>query len=79
MFFLFDHTGCERLIEVKTTNGAANPLFLDTQWTHEFAMEQPKNGVFTSSTCLPRLLIFHNIAALESAVILRPETWRASF
>ncbi len=76
----FDQTGCERLIEVKTTNGAARTPFFLTRNEREFATERPEQWriyrvhLFAKS---PR--IFTISPPLEGAVILRPETWRASF
>src|SRR5262249_11853247 len=76
----FDPSGHERLIEVKTTNGAAGtPFFLS------------RNEHATSAACsdswhlhrvhrfsqAPRIFII--IPPLENAVKLRTETWRASF
>ncbi|HEU5341128.1 DUF3883 domain-containing protein [Edaphobacter sp.] len=76
----FEQSGRERLIEVKTTNGAARTPFFLTRNERELAMERPTEWqiyrvhLFAST---PR--IFTICPPLEDAVILRPETWRASF
>ncbi len=76
----FTHGGDERLIEVKTTNGAARTPFFLTRNECELARERPLDWtiyrvhMYASS---PR--IFTIVPPLEEALVLRPETWRASF
>lgn len=76
----FDATGSERLIEVKTTNGAARTPFFLTRNEHETTIARPdcwrlyRVHLFALA---PR--IFALTPPLESAVHLRTETWRASW
>jgi hypothetical protein len=76
----FDQNSNERLIEVKTTNGAARTPFFLTRNECELAAERPfdwriyRVHLFARS---PR--IFTIAPPLQGTVILRPETWRASF
>ena len=76
----FDECGSERLIEVKTTNGAARtPFFLsrnEIALSNERAEHWCIYRVHLFSTC-PR--IFSISPPLESSILLRPETWCASF
>lgn len=76
----FDQSGRERLIEVKTTNGAARTPFFLSRNEYELARERPTDWhiyrVHLFAT-VPR--IFTISPPLEGAVILRPEAWRASF
>ena len=76
----FDDTGQERLIEVKTTNGAARTPFFLTRREADVAREK------TASWHLYRVhffsqdpRIFTIRPPLETALHLRSETWRASF
>lgn len=76
----FAPTGEESLIEVKTTNGSARTPFFLTRNEFETAVENANRWriyrvhLFSSD---PR--IFTVAPPLEEALILRPETWRASF
>lgn len=76
----FDHAGCERLIEVKTTNGAARTPFFLTRNEREFATERPEHWrIYRVHLFAKNPRIFTIRPPLEGAVILRPETWRVSF
>ncbi len=76
----FSQTGCERLIEVKTTNGAARTPFFLTRNEHAFATERPEDWrIYRVHLFAKDPRIFTISPPLEGAVILRPETWRASF
>jgi hypothetical protein len=76
----FDESGRERLIEVKTTNGAARTPFFLTRNERELAMERPTDWrIYRVHLFAKNPLIFTISPPLEGAVILRPETWRASF
>jgi Domain of unknown function (DUF3883) len=76
----FDPDGRERLIEVKTTNGAARtPFFLSEN-------ERQKAGASAESWRLYRVhlfaqnpRIFEIAPPLKEVLHLRPDTWRASF
>lgn len=76
----FDSSGRERLIEVKTTNGAARTPFFLTRNEHQTAAARAESWqlyrvhLFSQT---PR--IFTIAPPLESAVHLHTETWRASF
>lgn len=72
--------GRERLIEVKTTNGAARTPFFLTRTECSLAAERP------SDWCIYRVHLFAKAPRiftieppLEKAVNLLPETWRACF
>ena len=76
----FDLAGRERLIEVKTTNGAARTPFFLSRNECELATERPVDW------CLYRVHLFSSqpriftiFPPLEDTVRLKPETWRASF
>ncbi len=78
--FSFDPSGSELLIEVKTTNGAARTPFYLSRNEREMSAEHPNDW------CIYRVHLFAKdprafriSAPLEDAVILKPETWRASF
>jgi len=76
----FEPSGCERLIEVKTTNGAARTPFFLTRNEYEVASARPDSWrlyrvhLFAQS---PR--IFTIKPPLNATIHLHPETWRASF
>jgi hypothetical protein len=76
----FDRGGCEKLIEVKTTNGSARTPFFLTRNERSLAIERPTDWqiyrvhMFASG---PR--IFTIAPPLENAVTLQPDTWRATF
>jgi hypothetical protein len=76
----FDPSGKERLIEVKTTNGAAKTPFFLTRNEHQTATARADSWrlyrvhLFSQT---PR--IFAVAPPLETVVHLRTEAWRASF
>jgi hypothetical protein len=76
----FDLSGSSRFLEVKTTNGSARTPFFLTRNECEQALQRPKEWriyrvhLFAKS---PR--VFTIAPPLAGAVILRPESWRASF
>lgn len=76
----FDPSGRKRLIEVKTTNGAARtPFFLsrnehDTAATHADFWQLYRVHLYSQA---PR--IFTIVPPLKKSLHLRTETWRASF
>lgn len=76
----FESTGQERLIEVKTTNGAARTPFFLTRNEHETAAARADSWrlyrvhLFSQT---PR--IFTIQPPLHTVLHLRPEAWRASF
>ena len=76
----FDPSGHERLIEVKTTNGAARTPFYLSRNEYEMAAARadswrPYRVHLFSQT--PRILTI--APPLEASLHLRTETWRASF
>ncbi|HTB96249.1 MAG TPA: DUF3883 domain-containing protein [Terracidiphilus sp.] len=78
--FSFDSFGRERLIEVKTTNGAARTPFFLSRNEFDLATERPADW------CLYRVHLFASLPRiftisppLEDSIRLRPESWRASF
>jgi hypothetical protein len=76
----FDPAGCERLLEVKTTNGSARTPFFLTRNEYETASERPKDWRIYRVHCFaedPR--IFTISPPIESLVYLKAEIWRASF
>ena len=76
----FDRGGCERLVEVKTTNGAARTPFYLSRNECDLAMERPTDWLIYRVHLFARIpRIFTISPPLEGAVNLRPETWRASF
>lgn len=76
----FNQSGDERLIEVKTTNGAARTPFYLTRNECDLAMERPMNWTIYRVHMYARSpRIFTISPPLDQALILRPETWRASF
>ncbi|MGO4833456.1 DUF3883 domain-containing protein, partial [Rhizobiaceae sp. 2RAB30] len=76
----FEPGGRERLIEVKTTNGAAWTPFFLTRNEHQTAHARQEDWhlyrvhLFSQK---PRICLIK--PPLEPALHLRPETWRASF
>jgi hypothetical protein len=76
----FDPNGKERLIEVKTTNGAAKTPFFLTRTEHETAKARSESWrlyrvhLFSQA---PR--IFSLAPPLDAVLHLRTEAWRASF
>ena len=76
----FDPRGRERLIEVKTTNGAARTPFFLSRNECELAAERPADWcIYRVHLFARQPRIFSIIPPLEDAVRLRPATWRASF
>jgi hypothetical protein len=75
----FDHQGGERLIEVKTTNGAAQTPFFMTR--NELAVAQERADhwhLYRVHLFAQTPKIFTVRPPLEAALRLDPETWRAS-
>lgn len=75
----FDHTGSERLIEVKTTNGAAQTPFFMTR--NEIAVARERSAqwqLYRVHLFAQKPKIFTVRPPLESALRLDPETWRAT-
>lgn len=78
--FSFDARGRERLIEVKTTNGAARTPFFLSRNECELAAERPEDWcIYRVHLFARQPRIFTIVPPLEGAVHLRAETWRASF
>jgi hypothetical protein len=76
----FSPTGEERLIEVKTTNGAARTPFFLSRNECEVAIERPMDWLIYRVHLFARQpRIFTISPPLEAAIRLSPETWRASF
>ena len=78
--YSFDPSGHERLIEVKTTNGAARTPFFISRNEYEFASERPADWrIYRVHLFARQPRIFTISPPLEAMLLLRPETWRASF
>lgn len=76
----FDFSGRERLLEVKTTNGAARTPFFLTQNERDMAAERPADWrIYRVHLFATEPRIFTIAPPLESVVRLSPVTWRASF
>jgi hypothetical protein len=76
----FDRHGNERLIEVKTTNGAARTPFFLSRNEVEFAMEHPEDwSIYRVHLFARQPRIFTISPPLEDSVRLKPENWRAFF
>ena len=76
----FDLHGRERLIEVKTTNGAARTPFFLSRNECDLASERPSDWcIYRVHLFARQPRIFTIFPPLEDAVRLTPETWRASF
>jgi Domain of unknown function (DUF3883) len=76
----FDPHGAERLIEVKTTNGAARTPFFLSRNECEMAIERPLDwSIYRVHLFARQPRIFTISPPLEGALHLNPETWRASF
>jgi Domain of unknown function (DUF3883) len=72
--------GRESLIEVKTTNGAARTPFYLSRNESEFAKERPTDwSIYRVHLFAKNPRIFTIVPPLDTALNLRPETWRASF
>jgi len=78
--YSFDPYGHERLIEVKTTNGAARTPFFLSRNECELANERPIDwSIYRVHLFARQPRIFTITPPLENTVHLRPETWRAFF
>lgn len=76
----YEPSGAESLIEVKTTNGVARTPFFLTNNEREMAMERPLHWrIYRVHLFARDPRIFTLCPPLENSVLLRPETWRASF
>jgi len=76
----FDTTGRERLIEVKTTNGAARTPFYLSRNECELAEERPNDWhIYRVHLFAKNPRIFTIAPPLKAMLNLRPESWRASF
>jgi hypothetical protein len=76
----FDPIGHERLIEVKTTTGAARTPFYLSRNECALAEERPEAwSIYRVHLFAKNPRVFTISPPLEDALILRPETWRASF
>ena len=76
----FDSTGDERLIEVKTTNGAATTPFFLSRNEHDTAAARVSDWRIYRVHCFskePR--IFKIAPPLRDSLVLQTESWRASF
>jgi len=75
----FDHQGRERLIEVKTTNGAAQTPFFMTRNELTVAQERSEHWhLYRVHLFAQKPKIFTVRPPLEAALRLDPETWRAT-
>jgi hypothetical protein len=78
--YSFDPCGHERLIEVKTTNGAARTPFFLSRNECEVASERPADWrIYRVHLFARHPRIFTISPPLEDSVRLSAETWRASF
>ncbi|MBK9169296.1 MAG: DUF3883 domain-containing protein [Bryobacterales bacterium] len=76
----FDVSGQQRLLEVKTTNGAARTPFFLTRNERDMSAKRPADWrVYRVHLFATEPRIFTVAPPLENAVNLRPEMWRASF
>lgn len=76
----FNAEGQERIIEVKTTNGAARTPFYLSRNEHETAELRPEAWrLYRVHLFAQRPTIFMLSPPLAAAVHLRTESWRASF
>ncbi len=76
----FDPDGRERLIEVKTTNGAARtPFFLSENERQRAATSAESWRLYRVHSFAQKPRIFQIIPPLDEMLHLRPDTWRASF
>jgi hypothetical protein len=76
----FNPGGHERLIEVKTTNGAARTPFFLSRNECDLATERPEYwSIYRVHLFARKPRIFTILPPLENTVHLKPETWRASF
>jgi hypothetical protein len=78
--FSFSVNGDERLIEVKTTNGAARTPFFLSRNECELAIERPLHWrIYRVHFFAKQPRIFTITPPLEASVHLKPESWRAFF
>jgi hypothetical protein len=76
----FEPNGCERLLEVKTTNGSARTPFFLTRNERAIATERPEDWrIYRVHLFATEPRVFTLAPPLERTVNLSPETWRASF
>jgi hypothetical protein len=76
----FEPEGRERLIEVKTTNGAARtPFFLSENECQRAAASVQSWRLYRVHLFAQNPRIFQIAPPLNQALNLRPDTWRASF
>ena len=76
----FDPHGRERLIEVKTTNGAARTPFFLSRNECDFAVERPNDWcIYRVHLFAKHPRIFTISPPLEKSLNMVPESWRASF
>ena len=76
----FDGRGDERLIEVKTTNGAARTPFFLSRTEYEVAAARPNSWrLYRVHLFAQTPRIFTIVPPLQSSLLLTTETWRASF
>lgn len=76
----FDFNGQQRLLEVKTTNGAARTPFFLTRNEREMAAERPKDWrIYRVHLFASEPRIFTIAPPLDKALNLSPEIWRVSF
>ncbi len=74
----FDNSGAERLIEVKTTNGARTTDFFLSRTEHEVSLERPDAWrLFRLHSFSKKPGLFILPPPLTDAVNLRIESWRA--
>lgn len=76
----FDHSGRERLIEVKTTNGiATTPFFLSRNEHATAAVRADQWRLYRVHRFAKEPRIFKIAPPLEKSLILQTESWRATF
>lgn len=76
----FNPNGNERLIEVKTTTGAARTPFYLSRNECSVAEERPEDwSIYRVHLFAKNPRVFTISPPLSEALVLRPETWRASF
>lgn len=76
----FDLAGRQRLIEVKTTNGAATTPFFLSRNEHDTAAVRAENWrLYRVHRFSKEPRIFEIAPPLQDSLILQTETWRASF
>ena len=76
----FEPSGCERLLEIKTTNGPSRTPFFLTRREWEAANERPEAWrIYRLHRFSVQPQIFIVAPPLEAVVDLRSESWRASF